>query len=241
VPAGLDGAHDRVSSSVRRELLQRVADAVLDLPQHPNVLVGIDGASGTGKSTFADELAEVIGAAGRSAVRATIDSFHRPRNERYRRGADSPDGYYLDSHDLNALPRRLLTPFSTGAGFYVTATFDEPSDSPVDKPATVVPSSTVLVFDGLFLHRPELVAFWDLTVFLIADRRRAAAWDEYLHRDLPDDPAQRAAQIEARTSRARRPRYVEGQAIYERLADPRSNAHLVIDNDDLACPLAVRS
>jgi len=58
---------------------------------------------------------------GREVVRASIDSFHRPRGERYRRGLDSSEGYYRDSHDLKALKDRLLTPFGRGSDTYVTA------------------------------------------------------------------------------------------------------------------------
>ena len=97
----------------------------------------------------------------------------------------------------------------------------------------------MLVFDGLFLHRPELVDCWDVSVFLLADRRREAAWQDYLGRDLPEDPEARAAEVAARVARARRERYTEGQALYETEADPRRRADVVIDNDDLHRPMIV--
>jgi len=43
------------------------------------VRVGIDGVDGVGKSMFGDELAQVLAAAGRSVIRASIDGFHNPR------------------------------------------------------------------------------------------------------------------------------------------------------------------
>lgn len=220
--------------------MAEVASAVERCRRTPNVLVGVDGASGSGKSTFADEVADALRAAGRTVVRASIDSFHRPRHERYRRGADSPEGYYDDSHDLSAVRRRLLVPFRDGSGSYVTAVFDEPSDRPVDAEPMACPVGAILVFDGLFLHRPELVPYWDLSVFLVADRRRETQWDAYLHRDLPGDEAARRAEITARRARARLHRYREGQALYERIAEPRTRAHLVIDNDDLEHPRLLR-
>ena len=90
VPAGLDGARKRVSSGARADVVRRVAADIVAAAAHPNVLVGIDGASGTGKSTFADELASQLVSIGHLVVRASIDSFHRPRVDRYRRGIDSP-------------------------------------------------------------------------------------------------------------------------------------------------------
>jgi len=73
-------------------------------------------------------------------------------------------------------------------------------------------------------------------VYLVADGRRETAWQDYLTRDLPADPQERAAEIEQRVTRARRRRCVEGQALYEREARPLDRASLVIDNDDLTRP-----
>jgi uridine kinase len=207
----------------------------------PRVLVAVDGASGTGKSTFADELVPHLDAGGRECVRASIDSFHRPRDERYRRGVASPEGFYLDSHDLAALRRQLLDPFTAGADSIRTEVFDEPTDQPLDGPRRPVSTAAVLVFDGLFLQRSELVGCWHLGVFLIADDRREAAWQDYLTRDLPSDPERRTAEMERRVQRARRDRYTQGQALYENKADPARRAMVVIDNDDFAHPRILRS
>jgi uridine kinase len=47
---------------------------------------------------FADELAAALGRAGRPVLRASVDDFHRPRAERYRRGRESAVGYWLDAY-----------------------------------------------------------------------------------------------------------------------------------------------
>jgi uridine kinase len=226
-------------SPERTAVLDLVAAAVTTAARDGRALIAVDGASGTGKSTFADELARTLETAGRSVVRASTDSFHRPRSERYRLGVDSPTGYYLDSHDLAALRHNLLQPFTAGAGSYRRAIFDEPSDRRIDEPAEPVPAAAILVFDGLFLLRPELVEFWNLSVFLMAESRREAAWDEYLTRDLPSEADQRAVEVAARIERARRRRYTEGQALYEQEARPRDYATIVIKNDDLVHPQVI--
>lgn len=66
-------------------------------------LVGVDGIDGAGTSTFADELAAVLRARGIATDRASIDSFHRPRAQRWAEGRSSPLGFYRDSHDLEQL------------------------------------------------------------------------------------------------------------------------------------------
>jgi len=239
MPAGLDGNPDPIVSVDRTAVLDLVTEAVMRTASCGRALVGIDGASGTGKSTFADELARSLGAVAAVVVRASIDSFHRPRSERYRLGAASPVGYYRESHDLESLQQYLLRPFGLGAGFYRRATFDEPADRPIDVAAEPVPDTGILVFDGLFLHRPELVGYWDFSVFLMADSRSEATWQEYLSRDLPDDDQARAAETAARIKRARRQRYVAGQAMYERECRPRERANVVIDNNHLERPRVI--
>lgn len=63
---------------------------------HP-LRVAIDGIDGAGKTTLADELAEPIRGLGREVIRASVDSFHHPREIRYRRGRLSPEGYFTTS------------------------------------------------------------------------------------------------------------------------------------------------
>jgi uridine kinase len=235
MPAGLDGNPNPVVSPQRTILLERAAAALSGLAVERTLLVGIDGASATGKSTFADELARTLAPWGQPVVRASIDSFHRPRAERWTRGPLSPEGYYLDSHDIDRLRRVLLDPFEAGTGIYVPAVFDEPSDSPVDHEPEPVPERGILLFDGLFLHRPELVDYWHQSIFLTADTRRDQLWRSFFERDLPEDPAEREAELERKRTIANR--YIEGQAIYERAASPAERATYVIDNDDFSQPV----
>ena len=72
--------------------------------------VALVGHGGAGKTTLADAIgAELIGL-GRPIVRASIDGFHSPRAERYRLGRHSPEGYYRDSFQNDAVIASLLGP-----------------------------------------------------------------------------------------------------------------------------------
>src|SRR5579863_2110969 len=82
--------------------------AALQRP-HP-VRVAIDGVDAAGKTKLADALAAALEGQQRAVIRASIDGFHRPRAERYQRGADSPLGYYADSFNYPALRESLLLP-----------------------------------------------------------------------------------------------------------------------------------
>jgi uridine kinase len=156
-------------------VLARLAALVAATAPGRTALVAVDGVDGSGKTTLADGLAAAV--TSRTVSRLSVDDFLRPEEERYRRGRDSPEGCYRDSHDLAALRRTLRR----RAG------------------------DAVVVVDGVFLLRPELDVEWDLTVHLqVPDEevlRRA------LVRDGPDAapryrsrylPAQRLYEAECR-------------------------------------------
>lgn len=235
MPAGLDGNPDPIRSPQRDAVLSQLVDRIVAVAES-RVLVGIDGAPGTGKSTMADELAARLRDRDLAVIRSTTDAFHLPRAERYRRGPTSPHGYYLDSHDLDAIRATLLQPFAEGADRVQIAAFDEPSDTPAPVFADLGPGPAVLVVDGLFLLRPELAPLWHVTGYLQADERRERAWTEYLYADLPADGPARQRELEQRLARARWPRYHEGWQLYLDSVDPAATATVVIDNDDFATP-----
>lgn len=239
MPAGLDGNPEPIVTPERELVLAAVCEMVRGQHEH-RTLVGVDGRSGSGKSTFADELAARLDSAGLDVVRSTTDSFHRPRIERLEAGPTSASGYYRDSHQVELIVSRLLSPFKNGEPRVLVAAFDEPSDTAVEVTADVAPDA-VLVFDGLFVHRPDFGARWDVTVFLEADARRDREWLDFVLSDLPTDPVAGAAELDRRLERARWPRYRRGWDVYVADADPRGNASVVIDNNDLARPRIVES
>ncbi|HVE92500.1 MAG TPA: uridine kinase [Actinomycetota bacterium] len=217
---------ERATSDERRVVLEGVASRVLELPADRVGRVGIDGVDGAGKTSMADELAEVLAPSGRPVIRASVDGFHNPRAVRYRLGADSPEGFYRDSYDYDTLTRVLLDPLSPGgSGRFRRAVFDVDTDTQVDAGEEQAPPNAILLFDGIFLHRPELRDYWDLSVFLRVDWLR----NHHLRHVPADDPM-----------RTRQNRYLEGQNIYLRACRPWELASIVIDNHDLGSPFVVR-
>jgi uridine kinase len=98
-------------------------------------------------------------------MNASIDRWHLPRAVRFRRGGESPEGYYRDSFDYVALKDRLLVPFRQGMITVSAGCYDYLSDLPDEEYERVGPTSALL-FDGVFLQRSALRHFWDLTVYL---------------------------------------------------------------------------
>ncbi|GAA0497364.1 uridine kinase [Paractinoplanes deccanensis] len=185
------------------------------------VRVGVDGVDGVGKSTFAAALAGVLRARGRPVVHVSVDDFHHPAAVRHRRGRDSAEGFWLDSYDYAALVREVLDPFAPGGSRrFRRAAHDLRTDQVLDLDWEVAPRGTVLIVDGLFLHRDELAGRWELSVLLDAPFEvtvaRMARRDGS-HPD-PDHPSQA--------------RYVGGQRRYFAACDPRSRADVVVDASD---------
>jgi uridine kinase len=151
----------------RLGLVTLLSDAILSRRLPYPTRIAVDGPDAAGKTTLADELAARLRTLGREVVRAPIDGFHRPRATRYRRGRLSPEGYYEDSFDLDALQELLLGPLGPeGSGEYRSEAFDYLTDSPIVKPVSRASRDAVLVFDGVFLLRPELASSWDLRIYL---------------------------------------------------------------------------
>jgi uridine kinase len=164
--------------------------------------IGIDGVDGAGKTRLAEELAQELTACGRPALRVSLDQFERPPVERYARGELSPEGYYLDAFDVERFQAHLL---SVGG-----------------------PRDVVIVADGVFLQRPELVGLWDATVWVEADldvAARRGAERNLVWFDSLDDTHERY-----------RLRYLPAQRRYIADRRPHERATFILRNTDLADP-----
>ena len=202
-------------------MLEYVAASIEALPSDGVRRVGVDGVDGAGKTMFADELGALLMERGNAVVRASIDGFHRPRAERWSRGRDSPEGFYLDSFDYPRVHSELLGPLAPGGDRQIRrAIRDLATDEALDGPLEVVADGTTLLLDGIFLHRPELIEVWDLSVFLHVPTAVSV---------------QRCADRDGTSPEGSR-RYVEGQRLYLDRCQPHTLANVVIDNTDLAAP-----
>lgn len=219
----------RIGDAGAVDVADHLADVVADLVARcQRLAVAIDGPDAAGKTTLATEIADRLDL---PVVRVGADGFHQPREDRYRRGELSAEGYYRDSFDYQAITGQCLAPFRHGEPVIRTAGYDFRSDAPRDA-GTEVPASAVLIFDGVFLLRPELAGAWDLAVYLRVTPettlRRA------LTRDL--DLFGTAEEIRRRYLG----RYLPGQALYQAEAAPEDTAHIVIGNDDPGNPAIIR-
>ncbi|NBC10345.1 MAG: uridine kinase [Planctomycetes bacterium] len=212
----------------RSRIIDQLADAITAQPCRHTLRVGIDGRSASGKTVLADELVEPIERRGRPVIRASIDGFHHPRQVRYAAG-HSPAAYYRDSFDTGAIRRCVLDPLGPhGDGAYRPAAFDFRTDAAVHAPIEQAAADAVLLFEGVFLMRPELDDAWDYRILVEASvdvtLTRAVERDRTL---FGDAEAVRRRYVD---------RYVPGQQRYRDQVRPQDRADAIVLNDDVDRP-----
>ena len=199
---------------------------------HP-VRVAIDGVDASGKTMLANELAQQLRSAQREVIQASVDDFHLPAEVRHQKGSLSPEGFYHDSYNYPALIKNLLVPLGpNGNRQYRTASFNLRRNRPVSPTLKTASDDAILLVDGIFLLRPALLPYWELTIYIEADfsttMARGIARDAKFFGST-EDAAQRYRQ-----------RYVPGQQLYHQEANPLDRADIIIDNNYLEAPKFLR-
>lgn len=213
----------------RSECIQLLSQMILQINSTHPLRVAIDGVDAVGKTTLADELYAELVPTGRQVIRASVDSFHNPEHIRRKRGSLSPEGFYYDSYNYDALEACLLIPLGPkGNRQYQTAVFDLQLDQPIQSPTRTAAQDAILLFDGIFLLRPRLITFWDLTIYLHADFSHTATRGIQRDSDLYGSADDAAIRYERR--------YIPGQKYYHQQVEPLDKADIIIDNSDLETP-----
>lgn len=214
-------------AKTRRELLRTIA-AEIQKATSRFTLVAVDGVDGSGKTTFAHELARFLEQLHHNVLVIHLDDFLNVRQTRHRLGKDSAEGFWLDSYDYERFELNVLHAFGKdGTGRFRKKSMDLATDSLLEEPWQQAIAGTTVIVEGMFLHRDNLAKFWDFSIFLDVPFNITAA--RMAQRDgssaNPEDPSMR--------------RYVEGQKLYFAACQPWSKATVVINNSDPSKPLRI--
>lgn len=213
----------------RETVIDRVVAWISSQKRAHPIRVCVDGLDGAGKAALADELAEKLVAQGRAVIRASLDGFHRPREQR----GDSPRTYYDNAFDHSALQRVLLDPLGPGGDRrYKPSVFDFRANRSSQAPWEIAEDDAILIVDGVFLLRSELRRHWDVRLYLCVDR------EESLRRVFARDSTWTGSEEEVRARFLAR--YFPAQDIYVEEVGPENFVDWIVDTTDLWRPVVVR-
>lgn len=193
--------------------------------------VVIDGPSAAGKTTLADELAVVLGErTDREVIRVGLDYFKKDPALRTAYPIESPESYYYDTWDLDAILSKLLLPLGPGGDRrFVSGMRPTHARTALAAAIETAAVDAVLVVDGCFSMRPELVDHWDLRIYLHVD------FDVVLRRGTERDQAW--MESAAAAAERYRTRYIPGERLYVDQVVPQSLADVVVDHTDFDHPV----
>lgn len=197
-------------------LTEQLADRIAAFPRDAWVRVAIDGAPPTEPGQLAQGLIDPLRLRGRSALRVAAGDFLRPASLRLEFGRTDPDVYYDERLDAKALTREVFDPLEPdgGDGRVLPALWDAERDRASRAAYTTLPPGGVLLLDGALLLGRGLpfdfaVHLWLSPPALVRKTAAELAWT------LP------------------------AYDRYEREADPRHTADVVVRVDDPRHPALV--
>ena len=212
-----------------REVVRELARSIIEKKRDCPLRVGIDGIDAAGKTFLADAVASYLVEMGHPVIRASIDGFHNPRIIRYRRGRTSPEGYYYDSFNYELLKKHLLEPLTpTGNRVCRLKVFDFRTETEKFANEFRATNAHILIFDGVFLFRREILDYWDFKIFVDID------YEVSLKRALERDRNLFGSKEDIRLRYQRR--YIPGQKLYLETEEPQMKADVIINNNDFTKP-----
>jgi len=166
------------------------------------VRLGVDGPVAADAADLADAVAAALRDDAVPVARVRAVDFLRARSLRLEYGRDDPDAFHDLWYDVGALRREVLDPLGPGgSGRWLPRLRDPETDRPARVPPADAAPGTVLVLDGRFLLRDDVLAsprgldaVVHLAVSPAARARRlppdeaarvGPAWDRYLAESAP--------------------------------------------------------
>ncbi len=209
---------ETLGATSRAAVLDRLARGLAERASGGRILrVAIDGPDGSGKTTFARQLDDVL-------TPLLIDHAEVRRFS----GDDHMIPMQVRRSDAAADPRWLYENFLDVARIREIAR-GEPEHSP---------PGTVVLIEGMTLQRPELADLWDITIYITVPSTLAVerAWARYAEFIDPENEQEELEALERRY----RERYLPAYRLYSDLVGPRALADVVIEMRDFEAPLVVR-
>lgn len=219
----------------QQSVYDQLVDVILLTKSTSPYIVAINGKDASGKTIFADKFADYLKTkTDRQIIRISVDDFMNERKIRRTPSSSEGESCYLYTFNFDAFKQYVLKPLSpSGNRIYKMKVFDHATDKAdvsVDEEAS---SEAIVIIDGVFLFRDDLIDYWSLKVLLEVDDKMI------IERGVKRDAGRIGNYDKAKQQYINR--YVASQAIYYEQAHPYQRADIVINNDDYLAPQIEKS
>ncbi|MBP0726601.1 AAA family ATPase [Bacillus sp. RG28] len=182
-------------------------------------ILGIDGLSGAGKSTFALSLKSELSLNGIEGLLIHIDDHIVQRSKRYATSYEEWYEYYFLQWDIEKLTEKLFLSIKEKVTSINLPFYDKTHDRIQHKILPICNYNLILI-EGVFLQRTEWRQYFDYVIYLNCDKEtrydRVRKRDSYLG-------------VEMDIIEKYKRRYWKGEEYYLKNENPISKANLVID------------
>jgi len=222
-----------------QSVLQEITQTILKNKKRDKpFIVGINGVDGSGKSHLAKKLFDHFSEKKYDVIVISIDDFHNPKSYRYKRGEENPEAYYYDSINYEVFSEDCLKPLFEAEifPFYAQVTHLDLASDSIDVHYETVSEETIVIVEGVFLFRPEIVKYLNLKIFIHADFN--ITLERMKKRDVKDRSNKK--DIDAYEQRTLR-KYTPGQLLYFDEINPQALADITVENNDYHTPFILES
>ena len=218
----------------QRIVYTTLSEEILGIEKNAPILVAISGKDGSGKTMMADLLAEFLSAkTRREIIRISVDDFMNSRIVRYTPAESAGRGCYEYTFNFDGFVNNVLKPLQKdGSWEYRSKIFDHATDSESLSPIKKATKDAIIIIDGVFLYKQDLVKYWDLKILLDTDD------ETVIERGARRDTARLGSYEVARQKYI--DRYIVSQTIYYREESPEKQADIIIDNTDVESPFILK-
>lgn len=211
-----------------------ISEKILSIEKNAPVLVAINGKDGSGKTMMANILADFLPSkTSREIIRISVDDFMNSRAVRYTPAESAGRGCYEYTFNFTGFISNVLKPLQKdGSWEYRTKIFDHATDSESFSPLKKAAKDAIVIIDGVFLYKHNLVNYWDLKVLLDTDD------ETVIERGARRDTERLGSYEVARQKYI--DRYIASQTIYYNEESPQDRADIIIDNNDVESPFITK-
>lgn len=130
-----------------------------------NLIVGISGIDGSGKSTYADSLAGSLRERGLAVGQVHLDDFLHPKKIRHA-NPNQIEGYYEENFDFRSLVEAVLDPVRGAVSVRSRLPILELETDQILEQDLSFDGPGVMIVEGVFLFRRELRQKFDVRIWL---------------------------------------------------------------------------